>query len=78
MSMKTHLTELAKVVNAHPALPFYRVIDETRHQVSYNPGLKWKVITYAQFWKDIQDSGKRLRSLLSETGVHPGDVVTAW
>ncbi|KAI0673463.1 acetyl-CoA synthetase-like protein [Trametes maxima] len=72
---RTHLTILEETATRHPNAPAFRVprIDSETDQV-----LEWGIVTYGEFWQDVERFARYWTQKLSADGVNGRSVVGLW
>ncbi|KAI0778508.1 acetyl-CoA synthetase-like protein [Trametes elegans] len=72
---RTHLTILEEAAAKHPDAPAFRIpcVDTATGEV-----LHWEIVTYSDFWGDVERSARYWTSTLAADGVLPRSVVGLW
>ena len=72
---RTHLTVLEQSATRFPDSPAFRVpkVDPATDTV-----LEWDVVTYCQFWQDVERFARHWSHTLKAGGVPPRSVVGLW
>ncbi|CDO76611.1 hypothetical protein BN946_scf184868.g25 [Trametes cinnabarina] len=72
---RTHLTILEETASQHPTAAAFRVprLDKETGDI-----LEWEVVTYSDFWQDVERFAKYWTQKLTADGVHPRSVVGLW
>lgn len=72
---RTHLTILEQTATRSPNSPAFRIprIDPDTETV-----LEWDVVTYAQFWQDVERFARHWTQQLAADGVARRSVVGLW
>ena len=74
-SYRTHLTVLEQAAAQYPDSPVFRIprIDSRSKEI-----LEWDIVTYSQFWQDVERFARHWAQKLSSCGVHARSVVGLW
>ncbi|KAI8980685.1 acetyl-CoA synthetase-like protein [Trametes punicea] len=72
---RTHLTVLESTATQHAKAAAFRV---PRLEPGTGKILEWEVITYGEFWRDIERFARYWTQKLTADGVHPRSVVGLW
>ena len=73
MSFNTHLNLLQQSSNKYPNRPAFRVPTLVNGEVD-----DWEIVTYSQFFTDVETYAKQWRRVLAEDGLLPRTVVGLW
>lgn len=72
---RTHLTILEQTASKVPDSPAFRV---PRLDIDTEEVLEWDIVTYAQFWQDVERFARYWTRHLSSSGVATRSVVGLW
>ena len=75
VSYRTHLTVLEQTAARYPQSPVFRIprVDPVSKAI-----LNWDVITYGQFWQDVERVARYWTQKLTADGVVTRSVVGLW
>ena len=74
-SYRTHLTVLEQTAARYPDSPVFRIprVDSNTNEV-----LEWDIVTYTQFWQDVERFARHWKRELTACGVRARSVVGLW
>ncbi|EJF66994.1 acetyl-CoA synthetase-like protein [Dichomitus squalens LYAD-421 SS1] len=74
-SYRTHLTVLEQTAARYPDSPVFRIprIDSRSNEI-----LEWDIVTYSQFWQDVERFARHWTQKLTSCGVGTRSVVGLW
>ena len=73
--LRTHLTVLEQTAARYPNAPAFRV---PRVHPDTNEVVEWDIVTYSQFWQDVERFARHWTQKLTTDGIPSRSVVGLW